>query len=159
MSRASFDELADALRGFLPPRLRAFEARTSARNLKVWFGEDAHEHYEAQVISAAALRAGGVRAGGVRGGGPALEVGFHAEHLDPARNAEVLARITALERSWRRRLRDAEAGPFVGRARGWARVSELWFDCDLGDDGTLIEAAERLAAYIEAFEPLRREGG
>lgn len=151
MGRAFFEDVADALVGFLPPARRGFASRVGSANLKVWFGQDPHEHYEVQIVSAAAQRAGGLRA--TR---PALEIGFHAEHPDPAANDALLERLRARERTLRRSLGAAlEIGPFVGRQRGWGRASELWEDEHLDEPEAAIEAAERLARYIAAIERIR----
>ena len=124
-----------AVRGFLPPSLREFSARRTSANLKVWFEED-REHYEVQLI---------------RGG--ALEIGFHAEHKAVEQNEELLERLVAQEKAWRKALGpEPEAGTFLGRQSPWRRVSEVW---DHVDDDASIEAAERLADYIQALEPVR----
>jgi hypothetical protein len=149
MTRAYFDQVADALRGFLPSNLRAFDSTVSARNLKVWFGADRHEHYEVQSLSR------GVRVPG-KPRGSYLEIGFHAEHPAPQRNDDVLERLRARERTWRRTLgRSPEAGPFLGRARDWRRISEVWDGPGLDSEEAAIEAAERLSRYIRALERLR----
>ncbi|MBV8296172.1 MAG: hypothetical protein JO085_04985 [Acidimicrobiia bacterium] len=138
MAGAFFETVDDALHGFLPPALRDFEARRTGMNLKVWY-EEGREHYEVQLVS-----------------GPALEIGFHTEHKDAARNEEVLARLVAGEKGWRKTLgRAPRTGPFLGRQKQWRRVSEVWEGDGLTDDAA-VEAAERLASYIEALEPLRR---
>jgi len=151
MARAFFEDVADALIGFLPPAMRSFEHRISARNLKVWFGDEPREHYEVQIVPASAQRHAGIRARAA-----ALEVGFHAEHPDAAANDAVLERLRAGERTLRRVLGDeVELGAFVGRASPWRRVSELWRDGDLDAPETAIEAADRLARYITAIERVR----
>lgn len=138
MSRAFFETVDDALHGFLPPALRDFDSHRTGMNLKVWY-EEGREHYEVQLVS-----------------GPALEVGFHAEHKDASRNDDVLTRLVDGEKRWRKALgRAPETGPFLGRQKSWRRVSEVWDGEGLTDDAA-VEAAERLSAYIEAFEPLRR---
>src|SRR5436305_12068777 len=138
-----FETADDALRGFLPPKLRDFQSHRTGANLKVWFGGDGREHYEVQFVG---------RAGDLH-----LEVGFHAEHKDLARNEEVLNRLLDAEKSWRKALgRDAQAGPFLGRQNKWRRISEVWEGDGLTDDAA-VEAAERLATYITALEPLRRK--
>ncbi len=144
MSRLSFELVVEALVGFLPPDRRQSSSRVSGRNAKVWFGAEPREHYEVQV-----LRRDG-------DGGHIVEIGFHAEHPDTARSEEVLARLVSGERRWRRSLgREVEIGSFLGRAGSWRRVSETWAGVDLSDPGAAVEAADRLAAYIVAFEPLR----
>ena len=139
MSRAFFETADDALRGFLPPAFRNFASYRTGRNLKVWYGSENREHYEVQFVS-----------------GPGLEVGFHAEHRDPGRNEEVLARLLSKEKAWRKALgRQPEAGAFLGRQAAWRRISEVWDGDGLTDDAS-VEAAERLGDYIQALEPLRR---
>ena len=140
MSRAFFETVDDALHGFLEPKLRNFEAHRTGMNLKVWY-EEGREHYEVQLVS-----------------GPALEVGFHSEHRDAARNEDVLERLVGGERMWRKVLgREPKAGAFAGRQSNWRRVSEVWDGEGLTEDAA-VEAAERLADYINALEPLRRPG-
>src|SRR6266480_2899347 len=98
MSRVFFDEAADALVGFLPPRWRHFSSRVPSRNLKAWYGGDGREHYELQLLSS-----------------KRREIGFHAEHRERARNEEVLARLLEQEPAWRAALGDdVVAGTFVG---------------------------------------------
>ena len=142
MSRAFFVEVVETLIGFLPPEQSGFSSRVTGRNAKVWFGAEAREHYEVQLVR--------------RDGVTVLEIGFHAEHPDAARSDAVLHRILAGERRWRRTLGpEVETGGFLGRPSPWRRASETWADADLGDPGTAVDAADRLAAYITALEPLR----
>ncbi len=141
MSRVFFDQAADALVGFLPPRWRKFSSRVSSRNLKVWYTGDGREHYEVQLLSS-----------------KRLEIGFHAEHRDGERNQEVLARLLEQEPQWRSALGDdVVAGEFVGAGPRvpWRRVSEVWDGVDVDGAETAIEAAERLSDYISALEPRR----
>jgi hypothetical protein len=141
VSRAFFETVDDALHGFLEPRLRGFESHRTGMNLKVWY-EEVREHYEVQLVS-----------------GPALEVGFHAEHRDRSRNEDVLERLLGGEKAWRKVLgREPQAGSFFGRQKDWRRVSEVWDGEGLTEDAA-VEAAERLADYISALEPLRRGVG
>jgi hypothetical protein len=147
VTRAFFDDVADILVGFLPAARTGFSHRASARNLKVWFGGDGWEHYEAQFLPAGTAGPGG--------SGRVLEIGFHAEYPDARRNREVLDRLRASEPRWRRRLGpEVTAGPFLGR-KGWTRVSEVWDAPGLGGEEAAVEVAERLAAYVAALEPLR----
>jgi hypothetical protein len=142
MSRAFFEHVAEALIGFLPPGCTAVSSRVSGRNLKVCVGPEAREHYEVQAVR--------------RDGAPVLEIGFHSEHPDAARNDEVLARLLRGEPAWRQALgEEAEAGRFLGRSSPWRRISETWDDFDLDEPGAAVEAADRLATYIAALEPLR----
>jgi hypothetical protein len=138
VTRAYFETVDDALHGFLPPSLRDFNSHRTSMNLKVWY-EEGREHYEVQLVS-----------------GPALEIGFHAEHKDMTRNEDVLDRLVGGEKRWRKALGNTpEAGAFLGRQKSWRRVSEVWDGEGLTEDAA-VEAAERLGAYIEALEPLRR---
>ena len=142
MSRAFFEQVVETLIGFLPPEQSGFSFRVTGRNAKVWFGSEAREHYEAQLLR--------------HDGATVLEIGFHAEFPDAARSDAVLDRLLVGERRWRRALgAGVETGPFLGRPSPWRRASETWPDADLADPGTAVEAAERLAAYITALEPLR----
>ena len=139
MARAFYEQVSDALVSFLPPQLRDFRSTITGRNVKVWFGEEQHEHYEVQSLSARKL-----------------EIGFHSEHAAAERNDEVLAALTRRERTWRRTLgADVEAGPFLGRPRPWRRISEVWDGPGLETDEAAIEAAERLARYVRALERIR----
>ena len=78
MSRAFFEQVVEALVGFLPPERRGFSSRVSGRNAKLWFGDETKEHYEVQLVR--------------HDGAVVLEVGFHAEHSDAARNEAAIAR-------------------------------------------------------------------
>ena len=112
------------------------------RGMKVWFDDDTREHYESQLIRV--------------DGEVQLEIGFHAEHPKAPLNDEVLRRLLAAESAWRSQLGDDPvAGDFIGRA-GWRRISEVWPppEADVVDEA--IEAAARLADYVIALEPLRR---
>jgi hypothetical protein len=139
MSKEFFEHIVDALMGFLPPDRTTFSWRSGSRNLKVWYGTEPREHYEVQLV------------------GGALEIGFHAEHPDAHRNEAVLEQLLESEKTWRRRLRgEVEAGKYLGRRTSpWRRVSECWEGDGLLEPETAVEAAERLAAYIDAFEPIR----
>jgi hypothetical protein len=143
VSRAFFEMVDDALHGFVPPALRDFDSHRTGMNLKVWY-EEGREHYEVQLVS-----------------GPALEVGFHAEHKEAARNDDVLGRLVdgeKGEKGWRKALgRAPKTGAFLGRQKNWRRISEVWDGDGLTEDAA-VEAAERLGAYIKALEPLRRAG-
>lgn len=141
MTRAFFDDAADALVGFLPPRWRRFSSRATSRNLKVWYSGEGREHYEMQLLSKRRL-----------------EIGFHTEHRDRQRNDDVLARLLAQEAKWRKTLgTDVVTGAFVGAGPKvpWRRVSEVWNDVGVLGSETAIEAAERLSDYICTFEPCR----
>lgn len=141
LSRAFFESVADALVNFLPPDRRDFSTYHTSSNLKLWYGPVKQEHYEVQHI----------RSRGV------LEIGFHAEHSKRERNEDVVAQLVTAERKWRRVLGEAEVGPFIGAQSGtWRRVSEVWRAAHWDEDpATAVEAAERLADYINALEPIR----
>ncbi len=145
-----FDEVAQALRGLLPPELGELQTRAHRYGIKVWFGTAAkapREHYEAQVVGAKHVPDASVLA---------IEVGFHSEHPDPTENERALAALTGQERRWRRTLGpEAVAAPFIDDRRGWQRLSETWADPDLGDPELAFEVAARLTDYITALEPLR----
>jgi hypothetical protein len=145
-----FDEVGEVLRGLIPATLG--EARQSVRRygIKVWFGPEGppREHYEAQVIGAAAVP--GART-------LALEIGFHAEHPKEADNETAMARLAQAEKRWRRVLgMEPQLGVFLGRATAWRRVSETWADPDLGQPDLAFEVAARLTDYVTALEPVRR---
>jgi hypothetical protein len=145
--RAFYDAVGDALTGFLPPSLRDFVVHRSSYNLKLWYhatpgGE--REHYEVQLIKWNKM--------------VGLEIGFHAEHADAGANDATLGRLVAAEAAWRKTLgSEPVAGAFLAsRFKTWRRISEFWDGADGGDDPDLaIDAAERLAKYIKALEPLR----
>lgn len=138
--RAFYDAVGDALTGFLPPSLRDFEWYRTSHNLKLWWGSD-REHYETQILK--------------KDRKIVLEIGFHAEHKDPDANDSAIAKLVSKEKMWRKTLgAEPEVGSFIGAQRSWRRISELW---DATDDPELaIDAAERLASYITALEPLRK---
>lgn len=140
MSTAFFEQVVDAVVGLVPPEFGDPVTRLTSVNVKVWFGDEGREHYEAQLL---------------RGG--RLEVGFHAEHRSAERNDAVLADLIAREDEWRPRLgSDATAGPFVGMKSGpWRRISEVGPAPRDLDVGAALEVAERLATYVEVLEPAR----
>jgi len=147
-----FEVVADGLVGLLPDELGPWRQRNHRYGLKLWFGEAAkagREHYEAQVVGARHVPGATTLA---------IEVGFHAEHPDPDRNAAALALLAgAAEKRWRRALGpEPEAAPFLGHDGGWLRLSETWPDPDLGDPDLALELAARLTDYAVALEPLRR---
>jgi hypothetical protein len=145
-----FEGVADVVRGAVPVHLGPLRTRVRRYGIKLWFGpiEPPREHYEAQVIGADLTE--GARTLG-------LEVGFHAENTDPAKNEKVVAGLVLAEQKWRKALgADAVAGAFLGRAKTWRRISETWPDPDLGAPDLPFEIGDRLVAYITALEPLRR---
>jgi hypothetical protein len=150
MELTPFDEVGEALRGMVAPHLGPVRHRAHRSGIKVWFeGEKpGREHYEAQVIAPRHVEGANVSA---------LELGFHAEHPLVAENDDVLAHLLRHEDRWRPAIgADAVAGPFLGRAAVWRRVSETWPDPDLGDPDLAIEIAARLTDYVLALEPVRR---
>ena len=143
-----FDEVAEVLRGLVPPDLGELRHRAHRYGIKVWFGPQTprKEHYEAQVIGPAAVDDATVLA---------LEIGFHAEHPKVGDNDAVIARLTSQERRWRRKLgKEAVVGPFLGRPDPWRRISETWPDPDLGAPDLAFELGARLTDYITVIEPL-----
>jgi hypothetical protein len=153
MELGLFDEVGEAVRGLMDPALGAVRFRAHRYGVKLWFDTDAppREHYEAQVIGAKHVSDATVLA---------LEVGFHLEHPKAADNDATLQRLAQRERSWRKTIgNDAVAGPFLGRADTWRRVSETWPDPDLGDDDLVMDVALRLTDYMTALEPVLRGNG
>ena len=142
-----FEQVADGLHALLPSELGPWRQRNHRWGLKLWFGtaeRAGREHYEAQVVGARHVPGATALA---------LEIGFHAEHPDPAANAAV---VDGLGTGWRRRLGgEAVAGAFLGHDGGWLRVSETWPDPDLGDPDLALEVAARLTDYAAVLEPLR----
>ena len=150
MEPSLFEEVAEAVRGLIPPDLGEVRCQARRYGIKVWFGAERapREHYEAQVISPAGVETASVLA---------LEVGFHAEHPQAADNDSIMARLLATERRWRKVLgKEPVAGPFLGRPDLWRRVSETWPDPDLGDTELPFEVAARLTDYVIALEPVLR---
>lgn len=149
MDSGLFEQVGDALRGMLPAELGEVRLRVRRYGLKAWYGpsDPPRQHYEAQVISAHEVPGAKVLA---------IEIGFHAEHPKVGENRDIVDRLIEHEHRWRPRLRDAVAGPFIGRAKTWRRVSETWPDPDLDDPELAIEIAAQLADYMTALEPARR---
>lgn len=143
-----FDDVLLLVRGGLPAPLGTPHAQPGRWGVKLWFGDETKEHYEAQVLTARHVE--GARR-------HAVEIGFHAEHKKPEDNVAVLDRLLAEERRWRRALGDdAVAGAFLGRTASWRRLSETWADPDLADPDVVVEIAARLGEYVAALEPVRR---
>ncbi|MGZ4784755.1 MAG: hypothetical protein ACXV5S_03725, partial [Acidimicrobiales bacterium] len=137
-----FDEVAETLRALLPAEYDDVQMRSRRWGVKVWFGgaDPGREHYEAQVVGSRDVPEATVLA---------IEVGFHAEHRNPADNEAALAVLAGEEKRWRRVLGDdAVAGVFLGRADDWRRLSETLIDPDLGDPELGMEIAARLTDYI-----------
>lgn len=150
MELALFDEVGEVVRT-LTSAIGPLHHRAHTYGVKVWFGDGPapREHYEAQVVGPRAEPAAKVLA---------VEIGFHAEHTDAKVNDEVLARLVADERRWRKDLGpEAVVGPFLGPAAGrWRRISETWLDPDLRAPGTSLAIGCRLADYVLALEALVR---
>jgi len=142
VERSLFGWVLDAFEGFahdVGGELNSFSHR---RGLKVWYGDAAKEHYEAQLIRTS--------------DGVGLEIGFHAEYPQVADNEALLDKLVAAERSWRKILgTEPEVGEFIGSDR-WRRISEVWEPPDPDDPEASIEIAARLADYAIALEPIRR---
>ncbi|MFW2383132.1 MAG: hypothetical protein ACN4GZ_15375 [Acidimicrobiales bacterium] len=148
MQRHLFDEVEDVVRGMAPEGLGELQVTSRRWGIKVWFGSPSPQrvHYEAQLIR---------RAHFDDGEGWALEIGFHAEHKDEARNEAELAGLMECEGEWMSKLGgDPEAGPFLGNPQ-WRRVSEVWLDPEMDDPGTGFEIGSRLVDYLDALEPCR----
>jgi hypothetical protein len=147
-----FDDVADVVRGLVPPGLGPVHARARRYGIKVWFGaagSPGKEHYEAQVVGAREVKGAKVLA---------VEIGFHCEYPRAGDNDAVLARLRAAEKRWRRQLgKEAVMGPFLGRQETWRRVSETWCDPDLSEPELAFEVGARLTDYISALEPVLTE--
>jgi hypothetical protein len=136
-----FEQVRDAFEGFVIAVDGELHATAHRHGLKVWYGEAAKEHYEAQLIRVS---------GDLR-----LEIGFHAEYPKAAANDAVLARLSIHETRWRSDLgEEAEIGAFIGRD-GWRRISEVWEPPSTETVDDVIEVAARLADYVTALEPIR----
>ena len=65
--------------------------------------------------------------------------------------------LASSEKVWRKVVGvDAVAGPFIGRADTWRRVSETWADPNLDEDELVLQIAIRLTEYMSALEPVLR---
>ena len=151
MELALFEAVAEGCRSLVPSDLGVLRVRPRSYGLKAWIGpsEPPRAHYEAQVVSPKHVPGAEHLA---------VEVGFHLEHRSMEENDAVLADLVRQERAWRPVLgADAVAGPFIGRAENWRRVSEVWLDPDLGDPDLAMELALTLTDYICAIEPLRAD--
>jgi hypothetical protein len=143
-----FEEVAAILPSLVSEQFGPLRQKAHRYGIKVWFGaaKPSRDHYEAQVVGAGASPSAKVLA---------LEIGFHAEHQKEADNDAVLERLLADEAHWREIVGpEPTAGPFLGRAEHWRRISELWDDPDLGDPELPFEIAARLTDYITALQPL-----
>lgn len=132
-----------------PDELGEVRVRAHRRGAKVWFDTEVptKEHYEAQLLSRRYVDGSD---------GMAVEVGFHAEHKEPAKNIDVIDRITAAEKTWRKELgKEPEIAVFFG-AENWRRVSETWLEPDLDDPELAFEIASRLVDYVSVIEVARK---
>lgn len=131
-----------------PEEIGAVRVRAHRRGVKVWFDTDAatKEHYEAQLLSRKYVDGRN---------GMAVEIGFHSEHKEQAKNVEVIERVMTTEKKWRRELgKEPEVDVFYG-ADNWRRISEAWIEPDLDDPEITFEIASRLVDYVSAIEPAR----
>ncbi len=139
-----FEQVRDALRSVVAAEYADFGGYAHGAGVKITYGsgERTKEHYEAQIIK------------GRTKGSIELEIGFHAEHSKSEQNEATLATLTRDEKRWRKTLGpDPVAGVFLGNDR-WRRISETWDTFDFRDLQLAFEVADRLAEYIESFEPL-----
>lgn len=149
MELSVFEEAAELVRSMAPDELGAVRVRAHRRGVKVWFDTEkpTKEHYEAQLVSRRYVD---------ESEGMVLEVGFHTEHKEVAKNAAVIDRITTQEKQWRKELgKEPEVAPFLG-ADNWRRVSEIWAEPDLDDPELSFEIASRLVDYVAVIEPARK---
>lgn len=147
MELSVFEEVAELVRAMTPPELGDVRIRAHRRGVKLWFGAEAtaKEHYEAQVL--ARRHVDGIE-------GMAVEVGFHAEHKDVAKNITAIEQIDA-RKGWRPELGgEPEVAVFFG-ADNWRRISEAWIEPDLDDPEAAFEIASRLIDYVTAIEKVR----
>lgn len=146
--RSLFEEVADALRGAAPDGIGELRCSYHRYGIKVWVRPSAsapREHYEAQVVG---------RQHVPEATSIAIEVGFHAEHPNEADNERVISALAQAERSWRKTLgKEPVIGQFLGHAKKWRRVSEVWADPDLNDPELVFELTVRLTEYLLALEP------
>jgi hypothetical protein len=147
MEQGFFDHVLDAAESLLGDEHGVVHGSSHRRGVKLWVEPGGREpavpkeHYEAQLVRL--------------GGDVVLEIGFHAEHRDPAANQRALDHLLAVEAEWRPELGEAaEAGAFLGMDE-WIRVSEVWPAPDPDDPETPMEIAARLADYVDAIEPRR----
>jgi hypothetical protein len=147
--RTFYEQVADALTGFLPPSLRNFEWYRTSANLKLWYGDEGREHYEVQIVKI-----------GPKKLDVGLEIGFHAEHKDKTLNDGVLEGLVKSEKRWRTELgKKPEVGEFIGyQSKTWRRISEVWTGVT-DEPFVAVDAAERLATYIKTLEPIRTTTG
>jgi len=143
-----FEEVADLVQTMVPAELGELRTRSHRRGIKVWFDSEkpGREHYEAQLLARRHVDGSD---------GMAVEIGFHSEHRDEARNDEVAAALAKAESRWRRELgAEAQLAPFLGAAN-WRRLSECWIEPDLDEPELAFELAARIVDYVSVLEPLR----
>lgn len=143
-----FEAASELVRAMAPSELGDLRVRSHRRGLKLWFDtpKPTKEHYEAQLLARRYVDGAD---------GVALEIGFHAEHREPADNDAVIERIQASEKRWRKVLgAQPEVATFFG-AEDWRRVSEIWIEPDLDDPEIGFEIATRLIDYVSVIEPAR----
>lgn len=141
-----FEQVGELTRTLVPEELGSVRFRAHRRGVKVWLDTDKapRDHFEAQMVPRRFVDGTD---------GAVLEIGFHAEHGDPAVNDATLAAVLAREKTWRKRLgAEAETGDFLGQS-DWRRVSEVWFDLDPEDPEVAFEIAARLADYVTELTP------
>lgn len=150
MDQELFGQVDDIVRSLVGEQLPDLRARAQRYGIKVWFGTEkpTRLHFEAQVL-------GRHKVDGTAG--VALEIGFHAEERDEAANQAALDRLVAAESTWRPTLGpEATAGTFFD-APHWRRLSDVWLDPDLSEEGVAFEIASRLADYLVSLQPLLAE--
>ncbi len=146
-----FAEAGDLIRSMAPDGIGDVRIHARKWGLKVWTGPSSpiKEHYEGQFIRRKHLSDDG------NGEGMALEIGFHSEHKDEAKNQEVLDALNKKSKIWRKELgKEPESGVFLGKA-SWRRISEVWLDAEMDDPELAFEVASRLVDYLTILEPIR----
>lgn len=148
MELSLFEQVSDLVQAMTPDELGEISIRAHRRGIKLWFNEDKppKEHYEAQLLPRRYIDGTD---------GYAIEIGFHSEHADPAKNQTAIEHLVAKEKRWRKLVGpEAEIGVFYG-ADNWRRISETWLDEDLEEPELPFEIASRVVDYVSAIEPVR----
>lgn len=151
MERDFFGQVEDVLRTLVVLEHGDIRTRSHRSGVKVWFGLEkaSRFHYEAQLLNRKHVDGGK---------GAALEIGFHAEERDVAKNEQVLSKLLTEEGQWRPLLgQEAQAGEFFG-AENWRRLSDVWLDPELTDDDAAFEVGARLADYVNALQEIVSAG-
>lgn len=147
-----FEQVGEVVRAMVPAELGAYQQRTHRRGLKVWFGsadKPRRDHFEAQIIAYRHLDTDQPQPEGRF----AIEIGFHAEFGDPAKNQQALDQVLKAKKSWKNVLGTSpEAGEFLGNS-DWRRLSEVWMDVEPDEPELAFEVASRLVDYIESVQP------